>query len=110
MINSITSYSSQIQVSQTSQAYISNNGQSAGAIRFNTLSQQVEVYDGNTWYALTQSVNIGFNPASESAIMWAQRKMAEETELKALLDQHPGLKDLKEKFDLMLQLVKEHKE
>ena len=33
--------------------------------------------------------------------------MAEENNIKALMDKHPGLKDSKERFEIMLALVRE---
>ena len=87
-----------------------------GVVRWNGVTHQLEVMsnDGynynNQWIPLTTpgEMQIGLSPAYENAVHWAMIKMHEENKLKELLDKHPGLKDLKEKYEVMLALVREH--
>ena len=86
-----------------------------GLIRWNGTTQLPEVMTndgtsyGNQWVPFAGGdTQIGLAPAYENAIHWAMVKMQEEAELKKLLDKHPGLKDLKEKYEVMLALVREH--
>jgi hypothetical protein len=38
---------------------------------------------------------------SKQTIEWAHNKMQEEKKLKEMMDRHPGLKDLYDKFEMM---------
>ena len=58
MIKHITSNSDNLLSSSYSPPYINNNGQSAGQIRFNTMTQNMEVYDGVSWISFSQNVSI----------------------------------------------------
>lgn len=103
MIKSVSSTGSVITSTSGYGSYI----QESGVVRYNAKSQQLEVLqpDGN-WAALNQElVSIGLSAAAESALMWAMRKQAEEANLAELCAQHPGLKDAKEKFEIMRALV-----
>ncbi len=56
--------------------YIGNTGgQGAGNIRFNTVNQAFEVYDGNAWVQLTSGyTTVGLFPNADAAIDWAIKK------------------------------------
>lgn len=84
--------------------------QSAGQMRYNTNTQQIEVYDGNSWISISQTATVGLNYEAEEAIRWVQKKMSEERELKARMERHPGLKDAYEKFQIMDILTREEDE
>jgi len=107
MINTLTSTSPHITTNSYSGPYIGNNGQSSGNVRFNTMNQQLEVYDGSMWHSITQNVNIGMSLNAEDAIRWAQKKMDDERNLEARMAKHPGLKDAYEKFQLIDILTRE---
>ena len=79
----------------------------AGQMRYNTTTQQIEVYDGSSWIGMSQTATVGLSMPAEDAIRWAQTKMAEEADLKLRLEKHPGLKDGYEKFQVMDILCKE---
>lgn len=88
---------------------INGNSQcgTTGVVRWNGLSRQFEVMDQYSWIPLSNSITeIRPDALLTSVIDWAMIKMAEEQQLQALMDKHPGLKDTKEKFDIMLALVK----
>jgi hypothetical protein len=79
----------------------------AGMLRYHS-GGRIEVFDGNSWQTVSASCNVELTPEGQSAIDWAIKKQKEETELEVLLDKHPGLKQAKEQFDIMLALVREH--
>lgn len=110
MINNLTTSSAHLVSSPYTTPYIGNNGQSAGSMRFNTVMQQIEVFDGISWIAISQHVSVGMTWTAEEAIRWAQTKMEEERDLKARMERHPGLKDAWEKFQLMDLLTREEDE
>ena len=86
-----------------------------GLLRWNGVTQQVEIMtnDGNSYvnqwvlFPSNSPATVGLAPAYENAIHWAMIKMNEEEEIKKLLAKHAGLKDLKEKYEIMLALVRE---
>jgi hypothetical protein len=76
--------------------YISNNGNSLGTgnMRFNTQTQNVEVYDGNQWITCsTGSVSVGLNGDAELLLDWARIKRDEESRIVALAAKHPTVAD-----------------
>ena len=87
--------------------HVNNNGQSAGTVRYNTMTQQMEVSDGINWINISQNASIGLSWAAEEAIRWAQEKMREESELKAKMEKYPSLKLAHEQFKMIEILVHE---
>lgn len=87
-----------------------------GMVRWNGTSQQLECATNNPdsysvqWHPLPVygETHIRFSPPYENAIQWAMAKMNEEAKLKELCAKHPGLKDIKEKYEVMLALVREN--
>ena len=93
---------------QSSYPYVSPGANGAGMVRYNSNMQQFEINDGNSWLTIA-GVNpfIGLTPTAESAIDWAITKMAEEQRMSELAKKYPAVKDLQEKLDMVLALVKE---
>lgn len=87
--------------------YISPGAMSAGIVRYNSSSQNLETYDGNAWLTLSGSADVGLTPEAQATLDWAYKKMKEDEELELLMKKHPGLKELHEKFELMKALVAE---
>jgi len=98
MIKSITPMGRYITVTNsTSSTYINgySGSQGVGNMRYNTSSQNMEVFDGNNWVMLNMAIpNIGLNSDAESLLDWARQKRNEETELLGLAQEHPSIKDL----------------
>jgi hypothetical protein len=93
---------------QTSGPYISPGASGAGMMRWSSNSGAIEVNDGNSWVTVTPGyATVELNPDTESLLEWARKKRSEEMRIKTLAEQHPGIKDLQEKLDIMLALVKE---
>lgn len=108
MINNLTVTSPHLTTSSYFAPYINNNGmQSAGQMRYNTSTQQMEVYDGSSWISISQNVSVGLTLAAEDAIRWVQTKMAEEKELKAKMEKYPTLKHAYEQYKMVEALVYE---
>ena len=74
------------------------------------MGTNLEVYDGNTWQKVNPSINVCLTSSAEDSLAWVEQKRHEEADLVKLIDKHPGLKDAKERFDVMLALVKEYDE
>ena len=93
---------------QATYPYVSPGANGAGMVRYNSNMQQFEINDGNSWLTIA-GVNpfIGLTPTAESAIDWAITKMAEEQRMSELAKKYPAVKDLQEKLDMVLALVKE---
>lgn len=88
--------------------YINSSTLSAGNVRFNGSSKILEVYDGSMWYELRSSpFFVNLSNDAEQAIDWAQKKMQEETRIKALAEKYPAVKDAQERLQILLTLVNE---
>ena len=109
MINHISTTNSRwMSVYNPSQKpYISPGSMSAGMVRYNSGSACLEVYDGNAWLTLSGTADVGLSPEAQQVMDWAYKKMKEDEQLEMLIEKHPGLKDLHEKFTLMKALVAE---
>ena len=72
----------------------SNNNTLVGQVRYNGSAQTLEVYDGMTWLSMTAAYpSIELAPHVQAVVAWAQTKMAEESRLRELAQQHPSMKD-----------------
>jgi hypothetical protein len=108
MIKYINSGSRHITVNNSQNPIpISPGAVGAGIVRYNPNMQQLEVYDGIAWHGMNTQVTIDLVYESKEAIEWAHKKMYQERKLRELMDRHPGLKDLHDKFELMRALCLE---
>jgi len=96
--------------------YIPAGNQSAGMLRYNSNSSNIEVYDGSIWKELTASyASVDLNHEAQNAINWANGKMKEEAEYKMLAEKHVAVKlaldnleRAKHQLDATIILSKEH--
>lgn len=87
--------------------YVNNynsGAQGVGNMRYNTSTQNIEIYDGTNWIQMqTGYATVSMTPEAESLLDWARQKRAEETERENLARNNPAVKDLltqiKEKED-----------
>jgi hypothetical protein len=106
MIKGITSVGKYVTVtvsggSGASGPYISPGALSAGMVRYNSNSQNLEVYDGVAWIAYAQSYSsVGLTPEAEALLDWAKEKRAEEQRLKELSEKSPAIKDLIDQMNI----------
>ena len=82
----------------------------SGQVRYNNQAGGMEIFDGNTWQRIGDSIaQVSLSPEAEALLEWVKKKMLEEEELKARMERHPGLKDAYEKFKVMDALTLEEK-
>jgi hypothetical protein len=116
MIKGATSSSPHIVVSggMTGHPYISPGAQSAGMLRWNTNSNVIEVYNGNSWTELTSGyINVGLSGNTETILRWAEQKMIRERELVELAEKNESVRlalenvrDAEEKLEVIAILAK----
>jgi len=75
--------------------YINNysGAQGIGNMRFNTTTQNVEVWDGNNWMTLQSSyATVQLDHEAISLLDWAKEKRDEEWKIKELIKTNPAVK------------------
>ena len=119
MIKSISTTSPYISVSggNPGSTYIGNysNSPGVGNMRYNPNSQNIEVYDGNTWIILSaHHSTISLTPDAVSLLEWARQKRDQEREIERLAETSPVIKDLitqikdkEEQIKIVQTLIKE---
>jgi hypothetical protein len=66
-----------------------------GAMSYDPGSQQMKVFDGNSWMTIGGgSATVNLTPNAIAILKWAENKMFEEQELKALCEKHPTINDI----------------
>lgn len=115
MINNIHGNSQwlNVQTYPGNKPYMNTTQPSSGMVRYNSnvYGGALEVYDGNMWQQIGNgSVNVDLNENVKQTIVWAEKKMQEEVELKEMMERHPGLRDLHDKFEMMKVLCQEEDE
>jgi hypothetical protein len=93
--------------------YISPGSQSAGILRYNSSSRNIEVYDGVAWLTLSGGhSHISLDASTQEAVQWARRQIEEEKRLEELAKQHPAVagawsavKHAQEQLDIVTTLV-----
>ena len=99
--------------SSSMQPYISPGAQSAGMLRYNSNSSNIEVYDGVTWLTLSSGhIQISLDGVTQEAVQWARRQMEKEKRLEELAKRHPAVADAlaavtqaQEQLDIVTTLV-----
>ena len=92
--------------------YVNNfsGAQGVGNMRYNTSSQNIEIYDGNNWVPMQSGyATVTMTPEAESLLDWAKIKRAEEDYLKVEAQKNPAINDLLEQrkdIDSKIQMVK----
>ncbi len=74
--------------------YVNNysGAQGVGNMRFNTSTQNIEIWDGSNWVTFNTSyATVGLSPDAEILLDWAKVRMHEEQEMKALAEKHPAV-------------------
>ena len=109
MIKSINSNSRYLRVSSNQPGTYINNcsgAQGVGNMRFNTVDQRIEIWDGNIWKELDmQYVSVGLDQEAVELLDWARDKRQQDLRIKKLAKQHPGIQDLQQKLEIMVALV-----
>lgn len=120
MIKNIVSNSRYVTVQggTPAQVYINNYSGSMGVgdVRFNPASQNLQVYDGNTWHDIQSSYpTVGLSAEAESLLDWAREKRAEEYALHEMIKNneavriaYENLNKAKEQLKTTVILAKEY--
>lgn len=83
----------------------------SGAVFWDGSAQKMRVMntDGISQDMYGQDVHISGGPALMTVMSWAYKKMAEEADLKRLCAEYPNLEQVRQEFEMMKQLVQDHK-
>lgn len=100
---------------QSPMPYISPGSQSAGMMRYNTSSQNIEVYDGAGWQQIVNDyVTVSLNADAETLLDWARQERDRQYKREQLIKDNPHLqkamdaiKRAEENFDILAALVGE---
>lgn len=113
MIKDIIANSDLITAMSKYQQYVSNNGEFAGQLRFNTATQTVEAYDGRYWVTLTHTVSLENTPKLSRAISWVDSQIDKEKQYEELCAKHESVKlayekyaNAKKELDCIINLMK----
>lgn len=120
MINSVISNSPYIVTNySTGYNYINNysGAQGIGNMRFNTTTQNIEIWDGNTWIILQSgSATVDLSSEAKQAIEWAHKqvKLLQAAELRAkenatVQDALKTLAEAQEKLSVVMTLTEPEK-
>jgi hypothetical protein len=85
--------------------YISPGAQGSGILRYNTNSNEIEVYDGATWRQLSTNVTIGLDSETQMILDWSREKMLEDQRINELCEKYPGLAKARENFEMFKKLA-----
>lgn len=92
--------------------------QGVGNMRYNTSSQRMEVFDGNTWIQINMSsVSVGLHHDAEMLLDWVKSKQRQEIELlelasknQAVLAALENVKKAQEQLTIIAHLARETNE
>jgi hypothetical protein len=90
--------------------YINTSQPSTGMLRMHPSfsNGRLEVYDGSQWQEIGNGhAEIDLNHQAKEVMSWARDKMHAEKRLANLIEQHPGLKELHDKFEMMRVLCEQ---
>ena len=119
MIKNITPIGRYITVSGgNSSTYVNgySGAQGVGNMRFNTSTQNMEVFDGSSWITLNMDyASVGLNGDAESLLDWAREKRNEELAWKTLAKDNKAVKialdnleQAKQQLDITAKLAREY--
>jgi hypothetical protein len=120
MINGISTIGKYMQAGggYASNPYINMNNPSAGMVRYNGSNNHLEVYDGSTWYQISNTVaSVGLNGEAESLLDWARQKRDEELAWQSLAKTNKAVKialdnveEARRQLDVVAKLTREHEQ
>ena len=121
MIKNITPIGRYITVSGgNSSTYVNgySGAQGVGNVRFNTSTQNMEVFDGNSWMTLNMDyASVGLNGEAESLLDWAREKRNEELAWNSLAKDNMAVKialdnleQARQQLDITAKLAREYEQ
>jgi hypothetical protein len=97
MIKSVIGNSPYLMVYNNNASNYVNNfsgAQGLGNMRFNTITQSSEFFDGQIWQPIQMSmVTVSLTQDAVDAIGWVNQKRMEEMKIKELAERHPAVAD-----------------
>jgi hypothetical protein len=110
MIKNITPTGRYITVSgSNASTYVNgySGAQGVGNMRYNTSTQNMEVFDGNSWMTLNMDyASVGLNGEAESLLDWARQKRDEELTWESLAKENQAVKIALENYRQAEQQLK----
>ncbi len=121
MIKDIMASGRYVQVSGGSASTYVNGysgSQGVGNMRYNTTSQNMEVFDGNNWVTLNMGyAQVGLNGEAESLLDWARQKRDEELAWESLAKENQAVKialenlnKARQQLDITAKLAREYEQ
>lgn len=92
-INTASQYIT-VQGGQPASTYVNNYsaGQGVGNMRYNTTSQNIEVYDGNNWITLGMNyATVDLSYDAQQLLEWARTERDRQLKRQALIKDNPAL-------------------
>ena len=88
--------------------YINTSQPSTGMLRMHPSFGRMEVYDGSQWQEIGNGyAEVDLSHNAKEVMSWARNKMHDEKKLASLIEKHPGLKELHDKFEMMRVLCEQ---
>ena len=88
--------------------YVANNPNNPmqGMLRLN--GNTLQVFDGTTWVSeYTSQTQISLDSETRELLEWARKQREHESKLESLMQHHPGLRDLHDRFEIFRALCQE---
>jgi hypothetical protein len=93
-----------------------SGAQGVGNVRFNTSTQNMEVFDGNSWMTLNMDyASVGLNGEAESLLDWARERRNEELAWNSLAKDNKAVKialdnleQARQQLDITAKLSREY--
>lgn len=93
-----------------------NNSPNSGTVRYNTMSQNLEVFDGYSWINISTHAQFSLSPEVCKVFDWAAKRMKREQEIEEYAERYPivasvkaQLDNIQEQMDVTLALVSDLK-
>ena len=94
----ITSTSPYIQVN-SHKPYI-QSGSNSGALRYNTMNQSLEVYDGHMWQSIELNATVSADYQLNNTVSWVQERIKKEAKWREKAKQFPTMADAIKDWEL----------
>ncbi len=109
MIKGINSNSQYVNVTggyPSNMPYINASTLSAGSLRYNPGSMNMEVYDGNSWMPINSNfATVDLPDWVKATLDWAHQRMLDDQKLDHLCEKYPGLSNARNNFELFKKFV-----
>lgn len=104
----------------SSSTYVNNysGAQGVGNMRYNTSSQNIEVFDGSNWQPINMgAVSVGLNSEAEQLLDWAREQRNQQLAYESMAKDNPAIKNAldnlkraEQQLDLVYKLSKDYED